>query len=98
MIRKLQESHWLEKYGSMEIVLELDAKQAEKQRDEVQVTLNEKDLWLSERLSNVELLENEKADLISQLESLQTINDTLEEKSIWGTEVEKVIIYINVHI
>jgi hypothetical protein len=67
MTRKSQELHWLEKYTSMELILELDAKQAEKQRDDLQVILMEKDLWLSERLSNVELLEKVDSTIITHI-------------------------------
>jgi hypothetical protein len=74
----------------MELILTLDAQQAEKERDELLVKNAEKDRKFIEFKIDILGLENIVSDLELKNASLEQTNLDLEDKCVWGLELEQV--------
>ena len=74
----------------MELILTLDAQQAEQERDVLKVALVQKDVRYTEADKERIVLESQLSDLRAKYEALQEVNIALEDKCVWGLELEQV--------
>ena len=88
-LRSEQERKWQEKFNTMEYILTMDAQQAEKERDELDVALQDRILRLSQAEINKQQAERKLVDLVQRSELLEQVNRDLEEKCVWGSELEQ---------
>ena len=88
-IRSEQERKWQEKFNTMEYILTMDAQQAEKERDELDVALQDRILRLSQAEMSKQQAERKLIDLVQRSELLEKVNRDLEEKCVWGSELEQ---------
>ena len=89
-IRAQQERNWQEKYISMELILTLDAQQAERERDALKIALLQKDSHFTEADKVRISLESKLNELQSKYDDLLSVNICLEDKCVWGLELEQV--------
>lgn len=90
LYRSAQEMRWQEKYTTMELLLTLDAQQAEKERDCLITKLALSQEALDGRTSDLHLIRCQTNNL-SQKNKEQEIKITqLEDKCAWGRELEQV--------
>ena len=84
-----QERGWNEKFNSMEYILTMDAKQAEKERDDLDKALQS----CMQRLAQAELTAQQTVramhDNAKRVETLEVTNEDLQQKCVWGLELEE---------
>ena len=84
-----QERVWNERFNNMEYILTMDAKQAEKERDELTLALHD----CTNRLSKAELTTQQTIRTMAsnnkRLELLEQVNEDLKQKCVWGFELEQ---------
>ena len=84
-----QERRWNEKFNSMEYILTMDAKQAEKERDDLDLALQD----CTRRVALAELTTQQTVRSIGEsgkrVALLEAVNEDLTAKCVWGLELEQ---------
>ena len=83
-----QERGWTEKFHAMEAVLTMDARQAEKERDDLDAALQAVSKRLHAGDQGQQHAERKVADLVKRCAALEHSAKDLEEKCVWGIELE----------
>lgn len=85
-----QEMAWQEKYTTMELLLTLDAQQAEKERDGLVARLNFVNKALDNASSELHSIKNQTQNMAQKNKEQEIRIAQLEDKCAWGRELEQV--------
>ena len=84
-----QERGWTEKFNAMELVLTMDARQAEKERDDLDAALQAVSQRVHAGEQGQQAAERKAADAVQRCALLERSTKDLEEKCVWGIELEQ---------
>ena len=87
------EKYWEEKYDSMEMTLTLDAQQADAERDKLKVVNKQKENQCREAEIERNRYKQQLLELEAKFHELEKKNLALEDKCVWGYELEQVCLY-----
>ena len=87
------EKYWEDKYGSMEMTLTLDAQQADAERDQLKVVNKQRENQCREVEIERNRYKQQLLELQAKCRELQENNLALEDKCVWGLELEQVRSY-----